>query len=132
MNQSAINDGVCIVDSGTNMISLNPPVLAAIRKSFAALDLPGQHELFQGEAVKMSATDIAAYPKVSIKLGFPELSVSGRDYLVESPTNPGSYLMGLVEGECIIGDLVMIKYFTVYDPENTRIGFAPLREGSCV
>lgn len=144
VNGVALNgpdDNPCIVDSGTNFLSLTSEAFEATHKLFqdlchAGQDLPGicgkAPGLFEGRSVNLTATEILKFPTLTIKLrGDVPLSISGKEYLVPKPGHSGEYIMGIIQGDCIIGDVHMIKYWVSYDRANMRIGFAPLNEGAC-
>lgn len=134
-------DDACIVDSGTNFLSLTVDAFNATRKLFQSLcqegkDLPGicgtGPALFDGQSAKLTPEQIKQFPSVTIELrGKVSLTVSGEEYLIPRPGHAGEYLMGIIQGDCIIGDVHMVKYWVAYDRANMRIGFAPLKEAAC-
>ena len=138
----------CIVDSGTNGLQLTPQAFAATVKAFKArcgggagvmpgvCDVPtGAKGLFDGAAWPLKAADIATFPTVTITLkgdrgGAPvPLTIGPEDYLIEYPK--GQFTMLITNGLCIVGNTHMLKYWTVYDRANSRIGFAPTNPGAC-
>lgn len=134
-------DEPCIVDSGTNFLSLTADAFNATRRLFQSScqhgkDLPGicgkGPALFEGHSVQLTPSEINEFPTVTIEMrGNVSLSVSGNEYLIPKPGHEGEYVMGIIQGDCIIGDVHMIKYWVAYDRANMRIGFAPLKAGAC-
>merc|ERR1711972_30639 len=99
-------------------------------------DLPGicgaGPALFDGKSVQLTPEQIKQFPPVTIALrGNVSLTITGDDYLIPKPGHAGEYVMGIIQGDCIIGDVHMVKYWVAYDRANMRIGFAPLKEDAC-
>lgn len=63
--------------------------------------------------------------------GKVSIPVGGKEYLVPTPGHPSHYTLGITQGDCIIGNVHMLKYWVSYDRTNMRVGFAPLRAGAC-
>ena len=81
--------------------------------------------LFDGISVKLTTEEIEFYPNFGIIMkNNVSTELTGNDYLVEDPLKSGYYKLGITEGDCILGDLIMIPYYTLYDIKNNRIGFA--------
>lgn len=134
----------CIVDSGTNFLSLRKPAFQAVKESISEMcstitlkgvcDAPSGKGLFDGVAYELTQEEMSHFPDIEIRLvgvkGGKDvaLPLSAGDYLV--PVD-GKYRMGVTEGDCIIGNTHMIRYWTVYDVKNARIGFAPANREKC-
>ena len=135
----------CIVDSGTNFLSLTPAAFKAVRNYLLdqicpKTKLPGicgvapGKGLFDGVAWTLSEAQVKTFPDIEIRLvgdaGKRDvaLPLSAVDYLV--PVD-GKYRMGITEGDCIIGNTHMLRYWTVYDIQNNRIGFAEANHDKC-
>jgi len=129
----------CIVDSGTNFLSLTTPAWRGVKEYFAEVctyskmkgvcDVPEGKGLFDGVEYNLTSTDISMFPEIEITLvGDVRLLLSAEDYLV--PVD-GNYRLGMTEGDCIIGNTHMLRYWTVYDVKNSRIGFAPANREKC-
>ena len=112
---------------------------------------PGEKGLFDGAAFNMTAAQLASLPEVMIALVKEEggdgsgddkrdvdgggdqdlpLPIGPAEYMVRLPD--GSFRLGITRGDCIIGDTHMLKYWTVYDRANKRMGFAPLKADKCL
>eukprot|EP00658_Telonema_sp_P-2_P043646 TRINITY_DN3155_c0_g1_i2.p1 TRINITY_DN3155_c0_g1~~TRINITY_DN3155_c0_g1_i2.p1 ORF type:complete len:458 (+),score=102.15 TRINITY_DN3155_c0_g1_i2:125-1498(+) len=139
----------CIVDSGTNFLSLTSPAFDATVRLFTELCTAGKNltgvcginatspiGLFGGGAVIISEESVNQFPDVTIVLKAVEgadpvpLTMGPAEYLI--PVGGGKYRLGITRGDCIIGDTHMLRYWTVYDRANMRIGFAPARHDECV
>ena len=134
----------CIVDSGTNFLSLTTPAFQAVKGALLAqcgsvklrgiCGAPRGQSLFDGAAYTLSREELSLFPEIEIRLvgdrggNEVKLPLSPEDYLV--PID-GKYRMGVTEGDCIIGNTHMIRYWTVYDVANSRIGFAPANRTKC-
>lgn len=126
-------DGPCIVDSGTNFLSLTEPAFAAVAAALRArCPVPDCGGLLQGAAVAMTAAERQRFPTITLTLhgtdGPIPLDLGPEQYLI--PQN-GRYLLGVSGAGCIVGDTHMLKYWVVYDRAHSRIGFAPQRPGAC-
>lgn len=141
-------DDPCIVDSGTNFLSLTAAAFQAVVNAFAKMcdegiplkgvcGLAEGDTLFDGKAFALSQQDREVFPEVEIDLiGMPgesadvKLPIGPKDYFVELPD--GTYRLGITNGDCILGNTHMLRYWTVYDRANKRMGFAPLLADKCV
>ncbi len=122
----------CIVDSGTNFFSLTTP---SYRATIAALRAAGvDEELLSGSKdVAVDPSVAKTWPNVTIVLapGDVVLNLTPDEYLVPSTPNAPTYRLGITKGDCIIGNTHMLRYWTVYDRENARIGFAEAKKEAC-
>jgi len=139
-------DDPCIVDSGTNFLSLTDAAFTAVVDAFSAMCGRGVHlkgicgepqgqTLFDGKAFSLTEDERAVFPDVEIDLigdrggADVRLPIGPAEYLVELPN--GTYRLGITDGDCIIGNTHMLKYWTVYDRANMRMGFAPAIPEKC-
>ena len=89
---------------------------------------------FVGAAFNLTDEQLSAFPEVQISLvgsagvDVP-LPIGPEDYMVRLPN--GLYRLGITNGDCIIGNTHMLKYWTVYDRKNLRLGFAPSIRSKC-
>eukprot|EP00656_Telonema_subtile_P018365 TRINITY_DN19912_c0_g1_i1.p1 TRINITY_DN19912_c0_g1~~TRINITY_DN19912_c0_g1_i1.p1 ORF type:complete len:269 (+),score=56.25 TRINITY_DN19912_c0_g1_i1:355-1161(+) len=138
----------CIVDSGTNFLSLTDAAFNATVTAFEALcatrnltgvcgiDTGSSTGLFGGAAVEIDDETVSLFPNVTITLegdrGGPvvPLTVTPVEYLVAVAER--TYRMGITRGDCIIGNTHMLRYWTVYDRSMNRVGFAPARQEECL
>jgi len=70
--------------------------------------------------------------QVSVTLeGTGPLSMRGRDYLLPHPELDGRYCMGIqpsgLGGFTILGNVFQNPFYTIFDRQNKRLGFAPSR-----
>jgi hypothetical protein len=136
----------CIVDSGTNFLSLTGPAFDAVVGAFQDLCASGvnlvgvchspvNRSLFDGVAYPLSDVEMSAFPTVEIDLigdrgaDDVKLPIGPDSYFVK--LSSGKYRLGLTKGDCIIGNTHMLKYWTVYDRTNKRLGFAPAIPEKC-
>lgn len=139
-------DDPCIVDSGTNFLSLTHKAFQAVVEAFKSMCSEGINlkgvcsepkggSFFDGKAFEMAPHDLALFPDVEIDLvgdaGMPDvkLPIGPSDYFVRLPD--GTYRLGITDGDCIIGNTHMLRYWTVYDRGNKRMGFAPALQDKC-
>ena len=137
----------CIVDSGTNFLSLREPAFNAVVDEFYNLcnvsylvgicDVSFNQSLFNGVEYALSEAELANFPNVEIDLvdnddphGSIKLPIDPVDYFVR--LDNGKYRLGITMGDCIIGNTHMLKYWTVYDRGNKRLGFAEAIKNKCV
>eukprot|EP01092_Planopodium_desertum_P008942 TRINITY_DN380_c0_g1_i4.p1 TRINITY_DN380_c0_g1~~TRINITY_DN380_c0_g1_i4.p1 ORF type:complete len:444 (-),score=31.81 TRINITY_DN380_c0_g1_i4:55-1242(-) len=146
INSTVYNEVAMAIDSGTNGWLLPTPAFKTmtilIEQSCVLADLPGvcnvtagQKNLFQGGTFTMTPEQIAEFPLLITVLDNVKLVASGYDYLV--PITPGSdqYQFGYSDsgypGLTLIGDVGMKPYYTIFDRQNTRVGFAAV-SGNCL
>ena len=136
----------CIVDSGTNFLSLTHPAFNAVVNKFQAMcklgvlltgicGLSVEDSFFGGKSFKLTDEEKALFPSVSIVLlvdnGYRHvpLPIGPDEYMILQPD--GTYRLGIMKGDCILGNTHMIKYWIVYDRANQRVGFAPAIKEKC-
>ena len=120
----------CIVDSGTNFLSLTTP---AFRATISALRNAHVSEAFlTGKTIALDPAAFKTWPNVTIVLapGDVVLNLTPEEYVVPTTPGAGTYRIGITEGDCIIGNTHMLRYWTVYDRQNKRIGFAEAKRKS--
>jgi hypothetical protein len=110
-----------IVDSGTSLLTGPSEVVADIAKQI------GAKMIIEGEY--MLKCDYDNLPNFDITIGGNVYSLSPVDYLIP---DGGLCLLGMMGMDIppptgplwILGDILMRKYYTVFDTENKRVGFA--------
>eukprot|EP00190_Bangiopsis_sp_CCMP1999_P001475 CAMPEP_0198734834 /NCGR_PEP_ID=MMETSP1475-20131203/55419_1 /TAXON_ID= ORGANISM="Unidentified sp., Strain CCMP1999" /NCGR_SAMPLE_ID=MMETSP1475 /ASSEMBLY_ACC=CAM_ASM_001111 /LENGTH=437 /DNA_ID=CAMNT_0044498385 /DNA_START=229 /DNA_END=1543 /DNA_ORIENTATION=- len=136
-----------VVDTGTTLLTVPRAVFEEMKRIFTSnyCDVPelcGVHSWFgSGLCVNFdpeAENDILdnQLPKITLELesGFV-IELTGRDYLVKYELKGKHYrclgMMYLLTGdEFLLGNTFMLKYSTVYDRENNRLGLG-LRASSC-
>jgi len=132
--------GGTILDSGTNTFVVNSEAYDIIFARFidycTVADLVGICDVranltifHPGTCYNMTQADIDAYPPVSVTLeGTEPLTLRGRDYLIPHPELDGRYCMGIqpsgLGGFTILGNVFQNPFYTIFDRENKRLGFA--------
>uniref|UniRef100_A0A7S4T566 Peptidase A1 domain-containing protein n=1 Tax=Alexandrium monilatum TaxID=311494 RepID=A0A7S4T566_9DINO len=119
-------DCPAIIDSGTSEIVLTTDLYQSVMHSIQS----AATEVLSPGAECVGEDDLDSFPNVIIKLGGGvRLSVPPTTYFQPSPVRPGCYLLFIGKTEhapSIIGQPLMEAYYTVFDKENDRIGFAPI------
>jgi len=110
-----------IVDSGTSILTGPSDKIKAIAASLGARELAGTGEYIVSCTAKL--------PTLNFVLGGKNYTLESKDYLIPDPPLCILGLMGLdVDSPLgplwILGDMFMRKYYTVFDAENSRVGFA--------
>lgn len=110
-----------IVDSGTSILTGPPETVAAIAKSL------GAKEIIEGEY--MLACNYNKLPDLQFIIDGKVYALTPQDYLIPDGDLCLLGLMGLdipapTGPLWILGDVFMRKYYTVFDTENKRVGFA--------
>lgn len=115
-----------IVDSGTSIITGPPSVVADIAAQL------GAKEIIEGEY--LVACDYDTLPDMTFTIDGNDYVLTAEDYLIP---DGDLCLLGMMGLEIppptgplwILGDVFMRKYYTVFDSENERVGFALANHG---
>lgn len=127
-----------IVDSGTTLLYLPIEAYKSLANAFTA-SCPNSHlkgvcsggNVFVGDCVSLSSSDIANYPDIVFVFGSGiKVSLPPQYYLVKGYCSGGAYALGIgpelgADGT-ILGDTFMSAFECVFDRQNTRMGFAPV------
>jgi hypothetical protein len=111
-----------IVDSGTSMLTGPSDVVAAIAKQI------GAKAFIEGEY--LVACNYDTLPNLDFEIDGKIYTLGPQDYLLPDGDLCVLGLMGLdipapTGPLWILGDIFMRKYYTVFDYDNKRVGFAP-------
>eukprot|EP00616_Rhizochromulina_sp_CCMP1243_P012565 CAMPEP_0118968202 /NCGR_PEP_ID=MMETSP1173-20130426/5458_1 /TAXON_ID=1034831 /ORGANISM="Rhizochromulina marina cf, Strain CCMP1243" /LENGTH=392 /DNA_ID=CAMNT_0006917283 /DNA_START=54 /DNA_END=1232 /DNA_ORIENTATION=+ len=112
---------VAIVDSGTSLITGPTSAVDELASSLNATKVP-----LTGEYFVDCGADI---PSMTVTIDGTDYELEGSDLILESGGDCLLLIMGLdLTGtgvNWILGDVFMRKYYSVFDYENERVGFAP-------
>jgi len=142
------NDYMWVVDSGTTLLVLPPPLLSNLKSSHAlswcaqyptSYGCPSNqdgntHSPFSHPAgcMQMSESDLLSMP--SLQFVMPNMSspvvVPPTAYMLAAPGFPDYRCLGIQTLDdvpiAILGGVVMQQYHVVFDLEQTRVGWGPL------
>jgi len=109
-----------IVDSGTSMLVGPPDAMDKLAESLGARKMKST-----GEYVVSCKSDL---PDIELTIGGIDYSISSTDYVLADGPICILLMLGMDLGPeglgWILGDVFMRKYYTVFDMEQERVGFA--------
>ena len=128
-----INDGTCIVDSGTTTLTMNGAVYDAIVAALPANVPRG--------CGRVDPNYLASLPTITVVFG-GDAAIDISPFYYFYPKNPGApedeveMCFGLTRGDdsgdCILGDVAFQPYLVDFDREAKEVGFQPVNMEACV
>jgi len=121
-----------VVDTGTSLIALPTKAANAVNQKLGCVPA-----MLTGECTWTTCPDLSSLPDVVFTLGGREFPLSATDYVLKvtslGQTQCVSGFMGIDMPErigpmVIMGDILIRRYYTVFDYGNKRVGFAEAKQ----
>lgn len=126
-----------VVDSGTTLLVLPYTILAGILAHIYHNRLPGYQDIRHGgECAILQPSDLQMYPALMLTYSNGGehtllLTVTPEMYFIPFQGQMCLGMAGTADSVIIIGDVVLQSFYTVFDRENNRVGFAPVNPENC-
>eukprot|EP01104_Vermistella_antarctica_P011876 TRINITY_DN3357_c0_g1_i2.p1 TRINITY_DN3357_c0_g1~~TRINITY_DN3357_c0_g1_i2.p1 ORF type:complete len:261 (+),score=68.12 TRINITY_DN3357_c0_g1_i2:436-1218(+) len=149
VDPSVYNEALSCIDSGTNGVLLPPSAFTALQNTVTALcenttlhgvcDVLPNATIFDGQCFNYTQAQLEEFPEFTMVIEGVKLTFDATRYMV-NPNGPSEgmsplcfeiYSSGTVDRFTILGDIVMQNYYSIFDLENHRLGFAPVNETAC-
>lgn len=120
------------IDTGTSLIAMDKSEAKIINKMIGASDIAA---IFSSGMYTVDCADIPTLPNIRMNFGDVPVVLAPEDYIIRqsmfgisSPVCLSAF-MGMdlpdhMKDLWIVGDVLLRKYYTVYDHDNHRVGFA--------
>lgn len=118
--------GTAAIDTGTSLIAMPSAISDVINEQI------GAKKGFRG-IYTVDCAEIPSLPTVSFGFGDHKFPLEPSDYILQTSGGCISPFMGLdIPGFklWIVGDAFLRRYYTAYDMEKNRVGFAPTKQQS--
>nr|APC92575.1 digestive cathepsin D CatD4 [Dysdercus peruvianus] len=115
---------LAIADTGTTMITGPINQIERIFKKFQAEDLDNNGVYF------VKCDKIPELPDIKFVINGRDYVLRSTDYTFQNSTIPGYCMLGMSpneDTEWVLGNVFLVKYYSVFDMENKRIGFGTLK-----
>ncbi|XP_061387519.1 lysosomal aspartic protease-like [Musca vetustissima] len=107
-----------IADTGTSLIGVPTDQYEAIQEAIGATFSYDTYEYM------LDCSNIDSLPVVTFELGGGTFTLEGSDYVIQSDGQCASAFEDAGTDFWILGDVFIGKYYTTFDFENDRVGFA--------
>jgi len=122
VNGVSEQDFQAIADTGTSLMAGPTPVMTEINKAIGATKVPMSQEY------TVDCSKLDSLPTVTFTIQGKDFPLTPKDYVIQASGQCLSGFMGLdaltSRDLYILGDVFLRKYYTVFDAENARVGFA--------
>jgi cathepsin D len=122
--KSISTSGKAVLDSGTSLLAGPSSEVKAFASSVGATPF-----FLNPSEYTIECNRISSLPKLQINIGGYEMELTGKEYVIDAGQ---MCLLGMVGIDIpaprgplwIYGDIIMRKYYTVFDEGGERLGFA--------
>jgi hypothetical protein len=129
---TADNGGFCVISRGDRICDARPALIAGARR-MVARRVGGRLNLVNPKQYVADCSKIDSMPTLELKIANEDFTLAGKDYILQITQGGETQCLFGMQGIdipapagplWILGDVFLRKYYTLFDYEANRLGFA--------